>query len=101
MRLVSTKKLFCAVTGLTKQTSTFLRGFNMSFITGGSKAAKQSSAAAAEQQRLQSEQLARQEKQVQSEQSELAKRTQSTLRARQRGGQRMLMGDMDEQSTLG
>jgi hypothetical protein len=50
---------------------------------------------------LQREQLARQEQQMQSEQSELAKRTQASLRARQRGGQRMLMGDMDEESTLG
>lgn len=73
----------------------------MSFITGGKKAAQQSAAAAAEQQKLQREQIDRQEKQLQSEQSELAKRTQSTIRARQRGGQRMLMGDMDEQSTLG
>jgi hypothetical protein len=75
----------------------------MSSILGGGKKAAQASAQAAEQQMaLQREQLARQEAQLQSEQSELAKRTQASFRARQRGGQRMLLGDMgDEQSTLG
>lgn len=70
-------------------------------LGGGRKAAQQSAAAAAEQQRLQREQITRQEKQLESEQSQLAMRTQASLRARQRGGQRMLMGDMDEESTLG
>ena len=74
----------------------------MSSILGGGKDAARASAAAAEQQMaMQREQLARQEAQLQSEQSELAKRTQASLRARQRGGNRMLMGNMDEESTLG
>jgi hypothetical protein len=74
----------------------------MSSVLGGGKKAAQASAQAAERQMaLQREQLDRQEKQMQQEQSELAKRTQSSLRARQRGGQRMLMGDFDDESLLG
>jgi Tfp pilus assembly protein PilE len=74
----------------------------MSSILGGGKSAARESAAAAERQMAQQrEQLARQEQQMQSEQSELAKRTQASLRARQRGGQRMLMGDFDDESLLG
>jgi multidrug resistance efflux pump len=74
----------------------------MSSIFGGGKRTAEASAAAAEKQmKLQKEQLKRQEGQLQAEQSELAKRTQASLRARQRGGQRMLMGDIDEESMLG
>jgi hypothetical protein len=74
----------------------------MSGIFGGGKSAAQASTAVAEKQmEQQREQLSRQEKTQEREQSELAMRTQASLRARQRGGQRMLMGDMDEQSTLG
>jgi hypothetical protein len=74
----------------------------MSGILGGGKSAARESAAAAEKQmKMQREQLARQEGQLQEEQSELAKRTQASIRARQRGGQRMLMGDMDDESLLG
>ena len=72
-----------------------------SILGGGRKAAQASSQAAEQQMAMQREQLARQEQQMQSEQSELAKRTQASLRARQRGGQRMLLGDMDQESTLG
>jgi len=74
----------------------------MSGIFGGGKKAAQASAEAAERQMaLQREQLARQEKTQEREKSELAMRTQASLRARQRGGQRMLMGDMDDESLLG
>jgi hypothetical protein len=74
----------------------------MSGILGGGRSAARESAAAAERQMaMQRKQLDRQEKQMRQEQSDLAMRTQASLRARQRGGQRMLMGDIDEESTLG
>lgn len=74
----------------------------MSSILGGGKDAARASAAAAEKQmKEQKRMIQRQESQLQSEQSELAKRTQATLRARQRGGQRMLMSDVEEESLLG
>jgi hypothetical protein len=57
--------------------------------------------AAEQQMQMQREQLARQEQQLQREQSELAMRTQASLRARRGGGQRALLGVMDEESTLG
>ena len=70
--------------------------------SGAKKAAQISAASAEKQMAMQREQLSRQEAQLQSEESDLAKRTQASLRARQRGGQRVLLGDMgDQQSTLG
>lgn len=72
----------------------------MSGVFGGGSA-KSAAAASERQMAEQRAMLAKQEAELQRSQSELAMRTQATLRARQRGGQRaLLMGDED-QSTLG
>ena len=52
----------------------------------------------------QREQIAKQEAQMNQQQSDLAMRSQAALRARQRGGQRMLLSGVDEEggkTTLG
>ena len=45
---------------------------------------------------MQREQLAKQEAQMNQQRTELAQRSQAAMKARQRGGQRMLLTGMDE-----